>query len=308
MIRCILQPLLLTALAATLTTHACQNVLAPDVRVVIAPPQLNEWFSFAGIGELGGRNIRMGATTGFYLTPSQAFKASGEYLTQILNYDFATKHHNRWVYQYAFGGEYEYLFNYDSFITSVNLGGSYAHASGKPLSNGRRVAGSNDGFGYIGSTIELWDCGFLTGEANYDYVQYNRHFQPRVTVQGWGGSVSFVQKLACDLSLKGTAEFRKPYNFYEGSINWTPRYCQGTMDFGFYGNYTLGKHGLPNATTAGVIIGFAFGQKCQSSDCSKAKECTPYPVCELSYWVTKPAVYIPIVLGIPDERLLAAPL
>lgn len=302
--RRLLQTLLLTALTTITSAQADENVLIPDVRVVLAPPQFNETFALGGIGEFGARNIRLGGTTGLYLTPTQAFKVSGEYLTQILNYEFATKHKNRWVNQFAIGGDYEYLFDEDDFVASINAGAAYIHANSKPIGSdtGRRIAGSNSGTAFIGTSLELWSCGFLSAAANYDYVQYDRRFQSGKTVQGWGGSVSFAQYIMDDISLRGTAEIRKPYNFYEGALVWTPHYWQGNMTFGFYGNYTMGKHGLPNVTTAGVIIGFAFGQCQTGCDDTKPSPCNPMPVCCISDWVMKPAVYVPIVLGIPDER------
>jgi hypothetical protein len=278
---------------------------------------MGDFGAFSFMGELGERNFRGSGTYGVYLAPCQRLKVSGEYLTQNLEYEFGAGDKRGWVAQYALGGAYQYLFS-SSIFQSIDLGGSYSHAFNKHLSPSptgtpRRIAGSDGGFGYLGSTVRLWSCGYLSATVNYDHVAYHRHYLSRKEANGWGGTVELVQMLPRDFSFNLGAEFRPPFNFFEGEINWNPRYADWGLNLGLYGNYTDGKEGVPNVIAGGFKIGFSFGPtgrtccRATSENLTPSQDCYSRMFCDLFNWVSEPAVYMPVVLAVPDAISCALP-
>ena len=313
------------------TAQAVDNNLIPDVRIVFISPPIKDCAALSLLGEVGNRNFRCNGTYGQYLTSYQRFKFSGEFLAEQLEYKSLTEQKGKMVYQYALGGAYQFLLpNLQGVyllpigcFESLDLGGSYSHAFSKRLSILQRIAGSNGGFGYIGSGLRLWTNGLFSARADYDYVQYNREFESKLRVNGWGGSFNFAQPICGSLVLNLFSEFRKPFYFYEFGLDWDcPLNC-GIMNWGIYGNYTEGKKGLPNVATAGVRLSLAFGTKtvrknpsdfstCAPCDAPTAIPCCYHDFCnpcerDLSGWVASPAVYVPIVLAVTDIRLPSPP-
>ena len=100
------------------------------------------------------------------------------------------------------------------------------------------------------------------------------------------------------------AEIRKPYNYYEGGITWTNSDSCNHLTLGVYTAHTDGKYKLPNSTEIGVELGYVFGltdlEDCgvtQSDCCEPCVPCTG----DLLAWISRPAVYVPQVLAIPEE-------
>ncbi len=83
-----------------------------------------------------------------------------------------------------------------------------------------------------------------------------------------------------------------------------------------YGGWTRGKRGLPDITVAGVEVGFDYGISYYSGK-SSVGVCgdSPYAGRESTWgendyhldWLSKPAVYIPEVLAISEQRLIVHP-
>ncbi|MBS0627257.1 MAG: putative Ig domain-containing protein [Verrucomicrobia bacterium] len=278
------------------------NILMPNAEISITPA-VGDFGAFSFLGELGAKNLRGSGTYGVFFTPCHKFKTTGEFLAQRLEYNFSSKHKTKWVSQYSVGGAYQYLLP-KSIFQSADLGVSYSRAFGRNISSTKALAGSDGAFGYIGSTISLWKCAFFSAAANYDYVKYHRHFKSPHLSNGFGGSMNLVQRLPRNFSLRLTSEFRRPFYFYEGRIDWNQQFRSFGINCGLYGNYTDGKSGLPNVTAGGVQLGFSFGgqnQKC--CRVSQSNDCYFKEFCDVKSWVSSPAVYQPIVLSITDEKI-----
>src|SRR5262249_21898311 len=105
------------------------------------------------------------------------------------------------------------------------------------------------------------------------------------------------------------AEIRRPFNYFEGLINWhAPKDWRG-FTLGLFGSHTQGKSHLPNNTQAGVQISYLIGFKNPSKDFPRSDQltrtcihpATPFNSALVS-WVSTPAVYMPEVLAIADQR------
>lgn len=271
--------------------------------------------AFGTRGEAGHKNYRGGATYGVYFTDHHRFKVSGEWLTQKLTYHFHPTREKKWVSQYAIGGEYQYLIG-NKIVQSINLGSAFVHGYGHRLSsksfynnkvNLRNIADSDGALSFLGTTVRLWNCARLTAEANYDWVKYHQKHEHGKLANGFGGSVYFVQPFATDFTFSLSAQFRTPFNSYQGSLNWKHFFPRWGMDVGLFGNITDGKEGLPDIQTVGVQLGFTFGGKgCKHPPFNDKKteqtECYSRAYCNVSDWASKPAVYVPIVLALEDSK------
>ena len=314
------------------TMQAGGNTLAPIIQLSLTPKPMGDFGAVTLLGELGVRNFRGAGTYGVYFNPCSRLKLSGEFLTQDLSYHGSRHHSREWVSQYAVGGEFEYLLS-SSVFQSIDVGGYYSHAFQKKVSSRQRIAGSDGGYGYLGTTVKLWNCAFLSADVNYDHVHYNRKLQATSMAKGWGGSLAFVQQFSHGISFSLDAELRRPFNLFGGRFNWSRSFAHWGVDCGVFGNYTDGKKGVPNVTTIGVQIGFSFGPT--STKCCRAIEKTSvdhsysnrigFPVgpkptkpyraiektsvdhcysnlfCDLASWVKKPAVHLPVVLATLDQ-------
>jgi hypothetical protein len=266
-----------------------------------------DWGALAAFGEAGPKNFRGSATYGVYFNPVQRFKVTGEYLTQELSFHSKKK----WVSQYAVGAQYQYLFD-NSHFQSLDMGTAYNQAFSRKLesSNTRkqRIAGSYGALSFIGTTVGLWDCAFLAVKLDYDWIKFVRKYQSDKLSNGFGGSASFTQRFAKDFSFNLGAEFRRPFNSYQGLLNWNHRFSAFSLDLGLFGNLTYGHDKVRTIQTGGVQIGFSFGPKPKSCGRSpelsiRGKECYAREYCSVSQWVATPAVYVPVVLAIADEAL-----
>jgi hypothetical protein len=209
------------------------------------------------------------------------------------------------------GGEFEYLLS-SSVFQSIDMGGYYSHAFHKEINSHQQIAGSDGGYGYLGTTLNLWHCAFLSADVNYDHVHYHRKFQAGLIAKGWGGSLAFVQQFNKGISLGLDAELRRPFNLFGGRLNWSRSFARWGMDCGVFGNYTDGKKGVPNVTIIGIQIGFSFGPKsikcCRAVEQTSVDRCYSDFFCDLAGWVKKPAVHLPVVLATFDQQQAAQPI
>src|SRR5262249_51465847 len=105
---------------------------------------LNNYTAYSVAGEAGPKNLRLGATMGWILTPNQRIKVSAEYLWQDITYTFVTGDTNQWVNQGALGAAYQYDFNY-CMNPQFDLSAYVAHAPSKSLSTITQTLTNTDG-------------------------------------------------------------------------------------------------------------------------------------------------------------------
>jgi len=302
---------LLIALSSQLSAQECdhsrgrtQNDLIPNLRIGIIPRPVTENSAVALFGEVGKRNYRANGTFGWLLGYEDRVKFSGEYLTQKLGYHFSTGRENRWVHQYAAGVEYEHDFC-NSLFPNGDVSFYYSYAPDRNLGSTscegflyqRRIDGSNSYEISAGTTISPWCWGIFHVEADYDSVNYRRKFSSDKHISGFGFSASYHQDLCYHLFFDLIAEFKRPYNYGKARLSWYNAEWSG-FAVGLYGSHTRGKSHLPSNTSAGLELTYIFGDMiCCPTEYSPCY-CGP----ELASWVGNPAVYMPEVLAIAEER------
>lgn len=297
----------------SLSADTSHNALMPNFRATLAPSNVGDFGAVAFMGEFGERNIRASGTYGRYFTSCQRFKITGEYLTQHLKYDFKDHDERKWVMQHAIGGEYQILL-YDCWVQRIDLGASYSHACShklhsKPIGGARwlkrHIAGSDGGYGFIGTTSKLWCGAQLSLKGDYDYVKFHRKYESDKTINGVGLSTQFTQQFATNYALTLKADFRRVFNFYEASLNYHGLLNDCGINCGLFGNYTDGRNGIPDVATCGIALNFhwdACGRSCCSTD-TCCGDCYASP-CDPCSWVSTPAVYMPVVLAIRDQKTI----
>lgn len=175
----------------------------------------------------------------------------------------------------------------------------------------RSIAGSKAYAFSAGFTSLAWNGACVSASALYDHVEYRFKFEDHKIVNGFGGTVFYKQELCPCIDFVVKGEFRKPYDYYEGRLQWDLFLDHFDMTFGLYGGHTIGKHGLPNSTVAGFEMGFDFGITNFSGSASSglcSDNSNPYfggfagqnP--QILHWTAAPAVYIPEVMALPEQR------
>lgn len=269
------------------------------------------------LGEGGPRNVRLNATLGWYVQDNQLLALSGEFLRQNITYSFFSGNTREWVKQGAVGAYYRYALPQYRFSPELKIGGGYSHAPNKNLStlrgnffqgniltfytDQRRIAGSDAYYFNPGIIITPWRGARVGAELNYDHVDYDELYIRNHDAEGLGGTLQISQQLGERTDLNLTSGFREPFNAYYGSINHRPRaFPNGSV--GLFGLYVDGKHTLPDTYNIGVNVNYAIdGNNLVPS--SRIIEKDGVKEGRLIREPLKPAIYLPQVLAIADERV-----
>lgn len=312
------------------STHAAIGFDTDDTRTFLGPTfrlgytrAINEDTAFSVAGEAAPKNLRVGGTLGWLLTPQQRIKISAEYLWQDITYAFFSGNTNQWVNQGALGAAYQYDFDY-MFNPQFDLSAYASHAPSKSLSTilqsinnpdgtissyvvDRRIAGSNAAGIAPGITITPWTGGRLSALLNYDSVHYDRKYQADDNAVGFGGTLGFNQVLTRHMGLGLGAEVRQPFNNYTASVTWSTLPDCGSWVVGLYGNYLSGKESLPDTWNVGLSANYLFDNQpvVSTHHMRDLKGEVPAPATRnnLTSWTADPAVYMPQVLAVPDQRI-----
>lgn len=312
---------------------ASNNNFIPNFAFQVTPATVICDSAYSFSAELGRKNYRFGGTVGTSLGDWGLVKLSGEYLTQDIEYRFASGSTSKWRPQGAIGLAYTkdldlscfewcppLIYNWLSFI---EINGYWSYAPNKNLSavtcaNGntvlRHIAGSNAAGVAIGVSCIPWSTGRFSAQTTYDYVSYARKYKGHRHIGGFGSTYSIIQCLPFNLDLELSAAFKEPYNYYLGSVNYAFENQWRGLIVGVFGAYLKGRFHLPNSSTAGIQLSYRFG--CEGNGCMNMGDwgygyncdnncCDP----RLMEWVSNSAVYIPEVLAnsFNDQRIIVAP-
>lgn len=287
--------------------------LGPTIHAHISQPIGYNISSSFGV-EGGPRQYRGNATLGWILAENHRIKFTGEYLWQKINYNFYSGIAQQWVNQGAVGAGYQYML-LDGVINDLRLYGYYSHAPSIGLStfsgsfvnsnttytyiDQRRIAGSNAAGFSPGFALHPWYGAQAVISANYDNVRYNTKYISTRHYSGFGGTLDFKQALPGNLQMNLLAASRTAFNNYQAGLNWNKTVESGLLTLGIIGGYNKGKHTLPNTSVISFNVGYAFDQSMAIDDNDRDyKLASP-----LSTWVAEPAVRMPQVLAIADERV-----
>ncbi len=272
--------------------------------------------AFSVAAEASPNNIRLNGSFGWFIMEDQKLKLSAEYLLQAISYSYFSGDTRQWVqqgdisadYRYALG-EYTYLYN-----PQIDVKAFVSHAPGKSLrvdtgsfvnksgvltafADDKRIAGSTAEGISPGFILSPWDGGNVGVYLNYDNVNYNTDYVSSQNAKGFGGSASLNQALADNIEAGVALGIRKPFDSYTAHLTWLNVPFYGLWSVGVNGAYTSGKNTLPNTYSVGISVDFLMNQGCLSSETEKQE------ALNFINWISKPAVYMPQVLAISDERV-----
>ena len=304
-----------------------KTFLGPTARLGFTST-INDYTAYNLAGEAGNKNFRIGGTLGWALTNNQLLKVSAEYLWQRITYAFFSGNSDQWVQQGALGAAYQYTFLDYIFLPQFDLSAYVSHAPSKTVdtvngvfnNNGtpttfidtRRIAGSNGAGVSPGIAIMPWQGGRISAALNYDSVRYDNKYVQNEDAKGWGGTVGFNQAITDNIGLGLSAAVRQPFNNYAANLSWANiPYLSGAWAFGVFGDYTIGKNTLPDTWNVGLSADYFLDRRCGQAVPVNLKgernlkgEVALQPRNDgLLGWTADPAVYMPQVLAIVDERV-----
>jgi len=307
-----------------------KTFLGPTARVGFTST-LNNYTAYNIAGEAGIKNFRLGGTLGWKLTENQWLKISGEYLWQKITYAFFSGNTDKWVDQGALGAGYQYDFLNYSYQPQFGLNAYVSHAPNKslstvtgkftnaqgslvPFTDIRRIAGSNAAGIAPGVAIAPWQGGKVSAALNYDNVRYDNRNGPNEDAIGVGGTIGLNQAITDNLGLALSAAWRQPFNNYAANLSWSNVHYYGIWSLGLFGDYTIGKNTLPDTYNVGLSANYFLDQRCQTVPANlkgedlKGEATTTAPIRDnLLAWTADPAVYMPQVLAIVDEKVTTDP-
>ena len=323
---------LIGALLYLNTAYSSQptTFLGPTIRTGYTNTLTNTT-AYSVAGEVGAKNYRVDGTLGWKIRNDQRLKITGEYLWQKITYNFFAGNTQQWVNQGAVGAAYEYDLPGYALKPQLDLSGYYSHAPSKNLNtvsgtlvnsggvlqnfvDARRIAGSNAGGVAPGITIHPWQGAKVGADLNYDNVSYNKNGAPSQNAKGFGGTARFDQALTKDVDLGLVAGNRQQFNNYQANLNWTKDSSAGEWVWGVGAAYTAGKNTLPSTYNVVATVKFLVDQKTPAAqpihrdanfkDVYKDEVPPVQPVFDdFKKWTSDPAIYMPQVLAITDEKL-----
>lgn len=312
-----------TAFATTIpNTDDPTTFLGPTARVGLTSNIGNE-SAFSVAGEAAARNFRLSGTLGWKIGDNQRFKATAEYLWQKIAYGFFSGNSEYWAQQGTVGVVYQYDlanvaynpqvgFNaYVLYSPSKTFGldmGTFVNPNGitQNFTDNRRATGAR-GYGISPvASVTPWTGALLTGEVNYENIGYDNDYPVNQNARGFGVTARFNQAIMPHVDLGLVAGIRQPFNNYEAKIRWldVPYFRDCTL--GLFGDYTVGKHTLPDTYNVGISADFILDNRVElAADQNYKDEGLSFkPVVDnLLKWTSEPAVYMPVVLSVADEQV-----
>lgn len=310
--------LLLTTISTALEANNRNNNSFPVGRLVLTPEFYSPNVGLSLLGEGGPWSYRGNGTLGGVFSDCMRFKAGGEFLGMDTFYNFGCpKKTERWVQQWAAGGEFQQLICH-CWLESIEIGGAYSQAHSKNLRSisinnsifDRRISGSNYWDAYAGATLTLWCNGKFYFDVVYDHILYKRCFSCRDKhVKGIGADIGIIQTYCRDIDVSIHGSIREPYRSIGGRIDWNNAGYWSGFGLALFGDYVQGRHGLPNETTFGFEFAYTFGFDCgrpipfqtTTPTCGIVQQATCGGLTKNS-WISSPAVYRPTVFAITEHR------
>ena len=265
----------------------------------------------------GPRVFRANSTYGYALNDKNRIKITGEYLTEALDFNFYSGDTRQWVNQGAVGAAYQYWLGGSTF-KNVQIGSYYSHAPSKQLSDKtivlnnslslldqRQIAGGNDIHNTAETAMSLWSHSLLTVGVDYDQVHYNTDYNIHSdsNMQGLGGHAQLQQLLTPSTELNLQSSISPLFSNYGAALNWIWTSKKNTalsagIDSTYTADYTTNRRFWVNGISLNVVWDAARNDNkpVRYSDPDVAAQ-------DLSTWSSQPAVRMPDVLTISDERI-----
>ncbi len=261
----------------------------------------------------GGQNqYRLSGTFGQQLTPQQRIKLTLEHLAQNLNFDFDSGDISRWIHQNAAGMDYEYLLDnkwlhtldftlYYAKASSIDLHSRYYTSGDAEYENFRRIAGGTGMGMQLGGDLYFNRYMHLQTGLSYDQVNFDRINESNHHQSSLGQYINVEQILNPHLKFKLQEKTSALYHSFEGGFYWLLKTLPGSrLELGLQDTYITAQPGLPNDNQIMLNATYSFGGSWP--DTSIFINFAPSTQQSLKSWNASPAVHMPYVLAMRDQR------
>jgi hypothetical protein len=279
----------------------------PDFCLAPFPIEISNSQAVGFMLQFGRQTFRSNATYGFETCWGPLIKISGEYLTQKLGFSFESGRSHRWVAQGSGGAACFFplpFARWDNLEFKMRFSSAASRRFRERGYDGQLIRWGIAGSHSIGlsalACAQFWPSGTLSPKLLYDWVIFRRHLEERKKENGWGIGITLDQTIGCFLTLQAGVELHRPYIFYHASLS-------SSSPLGFnmalFAEKVHGLHGIPSSSRIGLQLGFAFGRLNYHACLEDALRNPSSVAC----WVSEPAVYMPQVLVMKDQKLEDVP-
>lgn len=310
--------LLSTAHATIPNTSDPNTFLGPTLRGSFTSSIGNE-SAFSIAGEAGLRSGRISGTLAWKIGDYQRFKATAEYLWQHIEFGFFPANAEAWGQGENAGVEYQYDTSYPFFHPQIGFNayisnspvkifgieqGTFTNAQGvmQNFVVNRRATGARAYAVGPVMTVDLWPNSKLRGEVNYEVVGYDNDWPVNQNAKGFGFTGNLQQLIAETVAAGVVVAIRQPFNSYAANITWVNIPQLRNLTVSAYGEYTVGKHTLPDTYNMGLAVNFFLDRRTEIVDIAANNVPITRPVVDnLLAFTSLPAVYMPVVLSVADQ-------
>lgn len=273
-------------------------------------------------GEYGPNQQRINATLGQLFGKNNMLKITGEYLRQKLDFSFDSGAISQWVGQQAYGAMYTYVLPHNSiFLAGITADVSYSMASSKDLAtkyfhdtggaayaNFRRIAGGVDEHADLGVNVlrQFWTSVNLA--VNYDVVKYaTKYNKISSNTRGFGAVIGLQQLITHFTKLQTNLNYNKAYQDYKVELDQLFPFNNSQLQLSLSGEHLLtagsGDFSRDNRVQLGASYSFGMSGKSKGYDLGGSLDSSQ----DLLNWTETPAVYMPQVLAVADQKSVALP-
>lgn len=263
--------------------------------------------------DFGGGEFRLAGTLAQSLNPENRIKITAEHFAQHFDFDFASGSSLQWVGQNDFGATYQYIIPNNMWLKNFQLNGYYADAEtesegDKIFTNSqgtftdiRNFNGASLGGAYAGLTVAPWRHCRLGLGLNYDNLHYSPQNEPSKSTSGIGATATLEQILTDRFKVDLLATARAPYDQYQAGAAYLIPTKPGTrLELA-----VLGSHlSVENFTSTDNRVVITLGYSWDGDPNGPKVTYTNQDLDDMLEWTNEPAVYMPAVFMIKDEKVV----
>lgn len=263
----------------------------------------------------GAKQRRANITWDYLINKNQRVKLSIERLWQRMTFNFTSGNLQQWMAQNAYGGDYEYRLN-KGWLNDINLGAYYSDANSKNLSpiiynnqgvfyeNLRHIAGGTDKVIDAGVDLIPTDKTKIGLKINYENLHFDtRYNHSNENDEGLGFSITLQQILTKHIQLKLLANDQQSSDRYGATLAFLlPSPHGSSLELDLNTQHNIGHDELPNDNTYGIGLDYRWGLG--NNDQDQFTIDRDFNSTTLVNWAKTPAVDMPQVLAIKDEKVI----
>ena len=266
--------------------------------------------AYAIEADLGFKMDRLNLTIGQALTKTNRIKLTVEGLAQKQSFDFDSGSVEKWVSQYAGGGEFQHILG-EGFLNNISLGGYYAQALNKTLDpvlyfdankdgwiNYRHIAGAVSKGVNTSLGVRPWKTAIITLTGYYDWLHY-RNIYENVSAEDsneLGYGISLSQYISSSLEVTANYINRAVYRSIEFGLSFCHNIFHDTRSLAL--SISGARSSSDNVSRENSLtIGFNY----YFAPMNNTYHIPGFQMSSFKAWISKPAVRMDQVLAAADQ-------